>query len=215
MKKIISAIVFFICFQTLTAQKKDADKKFALRTMYASLLDPVQSNLTFGAEYNVGKKQSIALDYSFIFHTPSLFNNNDIHSGFIIKPCYKFYTDDKKNDFFEFDLFWKKLNTEQTRWVGKDLQNGIPTYYQKEDYTLVKDVFGLDFKYGIKIDLLDKFIFIEPYIGLGVRTIHRKIAEHPDEIISVKAPFYNEVQTNKTYWGVSFPMGVRLVVAIK
>lgn len=215
-KKLFFSLIIFSNSYCLIAQKNGDNNKIAARIMCVSLVDPLQPSLTVGAEYYIDKKHSLAIDYSLIFTTQSLLTNiGDLHNGFIIKPCYKFYRSEKQSDFFELDFFWKKFNTYKSRWIGQDLQNGVPTYYQLQDYTLVKNVYGINIKYGQKFNFLNNAIFIEPYIGIGCRAINNKVKEFPDEVINIDLPFHQQAQTNKTYFGVSFPVGIRLVVTIK
>ncbi len=216
MKNIIFLLIILFFINISLFSQNNKIPRLALRTMFASLIDPVHPNATIGLEYNLNGRHSIAIDYSYILNVPAPFDTKDEHSGFIIKPCFKVYKNEKRDEFFECDFFWKKLYTNQSRWIGQNIQSGgVPAYYKKDDYTLSKDVFGFNIKYGQRVALLKNKVLLEPYFGIGIRFIGRKNINNPDEILTVSAPFYGDVRTNKTYWGVSFPIGLRLVVPIK
>lgn len=216
MKKIILTALFFgICIVAFN-QKGNKFEKISLRFSPLSLIDIYHPNVTFGAELSTTKKQALGLDVSLLINTLAV--DNVYRTGFIIKPTYKFFIDNSKKDFIELDCFWKKNYWGESRWVGREYQNGTPSYYQNEDYNVVKNVWGLNLKFGSRIELLDGFVFVEPYIGLGARVTNHKVNEHPDETIEVKKPFFIDNQkalTNVDVWGVSIPMGVRIVLAIK
>ncbi len=214
-KIILTALLLCICIVAFN-QKKNNIKKKSLRLSPLSLVDVYHPSVTFGAELRTTKKQALGLDISLLINT--LAADNVYRTGFIIKPTYKFFLDNRGEDFIELDCFWKKNYWGESRWMGREYQNGTPSYYQNEDYTVVKNVLGLNVKFGSRIELLDGWLFVEPYIGLGVRVTNHKVKEHPDEIIEVKKPFFIDSQnalTNANVWGLSIPMGVRIVFAIK
>lgn len=189
--------------------------KFSLRTSPFSLADPMHPNFTIGAEYMLKNNQAVGLDYSFILNVVS--GGGDYHRGFIIRPTYKFFFNTERSQFIELDFFWKKLYTPQTDWLGMNIVNGVPSYYQFMNYNIIKDVNGINVKFGKKQELFDSRIFFEIYIGLGVRFKRYKIEEFPDSNFNIRelGTFARQLQTNETYWSVSFPMGVRVVVPIK
>lgn len=199
-------------------QSASNNAKFSLRISPTSLMDIVQPSFTFGCEYFLKNNQAVGIDYSILIDYQTTNNNNDViepHYGFILKPTYKFFFNNSQNGFIEFDCFWKKLHTPQTRWLERDVVNGVPTYYELENYTLEKDVLGLNFKVGAKNSFFNNLFFVETYIGVGFRSVYRKIAEHPNEVITVRTAFFGDAKTTNKYWGLSIPLGVRLVVPIK
>ncbi len=216
MKKILlTALLICICIVAFNQKGKNIKKK-SLRLSPLSLIDVYHPSVTFGAELMTAKKQALGIDISLLINT--LAADNVYRTGFIIKPTYKFFLDNRGEDFIELDCFWKKNYWGESRWVGREYQNGIPSYYQNEDYTVVKNAWGFNIKIGSRIELLDGWLFVEPYIGLGARVTNHKVKEHPDEIIEVKKPFFISSQkafTNVDAWALSIPMGVRIVFAIK
>jgi len=214
-KIILTALLLCICIIAFN-QKGNKREQLSLRFSPLSLIDVYHPSVTFGAELRTTKKQALGLDVSLLINTLAV--DNVYRTGFIIKPTYKFFLDNLMENFIELDCFWKKNYWGESRWIGREYQNGIPSYYQKDDYTVVKNVLGLNVKFGSRIELLDGCVFVEPYIGLGARVTNHKVKEHPDEIIEVKKPFFIDNQkalTNVDVWGVSIPMGVRIVFAIK
>lgn len=214
-KTILTALVLSICIVAFN-QKANKTEKKSLRFSPVSLIDVYHPSVTFGAELMTAKKQALGLDISLLINTLAV--DNVYRTGFIIKPTYKFFLDNRGEDFIELDCFWKKNYWGESRWVGREYQNGIPSYYQNEDYTVVKNVLGMNVKFGSRIEILDGWLFAEPYIGLGVRVTNHKAKEHPDETIEVKKPFFIDGQkalTNIDVWSLSIPMGVRIVFAIK
>ncbi|MCX6208420.1 MAG: hypothetical protein NTZ59_02675 [Bacteroidetes bacterium] len=214
-KLILTTLLLCICIIAFN-QKVNNTEKILLRFSPLSLIDIYHPSATFGAELTTTKKQAFGLDVSLLINTLAV--DNVYRTGFIIKPTYKFFVDKLKENFIELDCFWKKNYWEESRWGGREYQNGIPSYYQKEDYNVVKNVLGLNVKFGSRIELFDGFVFVELYVGLGARVTNHKVKEHPDETIEVKKPFFIDNQkalTNVDVWGLSIPMGVRIVFAVK
>lgn len=215
MKKVIATILLFcICIIGFT-QKGNNLEKFSLRFSPISLADIYQPSVTFGAELRTTKKQAFGLDISLLINTLTV--DNVYRTGFIIKPTYKFFADKFQQDFVEVDCFWKKNYWGESRWVGREYQNGTPAYYQNEDFTVIKDVLGFNVKFGSKYKFSNGLFYLEPYVGLGARVTNHKIKEHPEEIVEVKnaLPANNQkVVTNADVWSFSIPMGVRIVFPI-
>lgn len=214
MKAIKLILAFAILANTAIAQKKSNEASWLLRFSPASLIDPYHPSITVGGEYFLSKQKAIGLDYSFLL--PTISPDNEYNTGFILKPTFKYFFKAVKEDAVEVDVFWKKVSSPQTRWVGEDYVNGFPSYFKRNDYTLVKDVFGFNVKLTSRTLVANDVFFIEVYAGIGFRTYKAFVKEKPDEVVSFKTPFFRDQQkTTERYWTASFPLGIRIVVPIK
>jgi hypothetical protein len=86
----------------------------------------------------------------------------------------------------------------------------------------VKDVVGFNFKIGTQSAIFAKRLMTEIYVGAGVRFITKKIRNEPDETVDTNRGqffgtngLFGSRNLDQTYWGLSFPMGIRFSYIIK
>jgi hypothetical protein len=223
--------VFCFCFTASIFAQKTKHKQFdslppykhTIRVSPLSFIDVFQPSVTVGSEWHFNKKASVGLDVSTLI---PLNIENTKRWGFILKPSFKYFIPALNslggNFFIEPDIFWKKQLSNQDGWLGKSVVNSIPAYYEYKNYTIVKDVVGLNFKIGTQSTLISKRLMTEVYVGAGIRVISKKIRNEPDAFFEndpwqlfTSGGVFGGRDINKTYWGISFPMGIRIAYIIK
>ena len=231
----LTIVLFFVSLSSFSqgkwkqnykrTKKNDALPHYThtIRISPLSLIDPLQPSLTLGSEWRFGKNTSVGLDVSTLFTTIS----SDVKKwGYIIKPSLKLFLPSGNNIatnfYIEPDVFWKRQFKNESNWLGKGVENGVPAYFQFTNYTIVKDVIGANIKIGTQSTFKSKNMMFEFYLGFGVRKISKFIKNEPDALLRAQDNlfFSGEISTDgwsrgEPYWGVSFPMGIRISYIIK
>lgn len=191
--------------------------RHTIRLSPFSFIDPLQPSLTLGTEWHYNKKSSIGLDMSILVPIES--STGSKKSGFIVKPSFKMFLPEANyaatNFFIEPDIFWKREITNQTGWLGLGAENNVPAYYEYKNFSFIKDVVGANFKIGTQSAVFSNTVMIEVYVGAGVRLIHGKVQNEPSASYDYNTGLFSRRQLNEYYWGVSFPMGLRIALPIK
>ncbi len=191
--------------------------KHTIRLSPLSFIDVFQPSVTIGSEWHFNKRASVGLDISTLIPL----NIEDTKTwGFILKPSFKYFIPTLNsfggNFFIEPDIFWKKQLSNQDGWLEKGVVNNIPAYFEYKNYTIVKDVVGLNFKIGKQSTLLSKKLMFDFYFGAGLRIITSKVRNEPNVNLSVRDNFiFGRRELGAKYWGISFPMGIRFAYIIK
>lgn len=160
-------LCFFCSFQSFgqDSLSQTTPCKLCFKVLPLIILDPYSgSSIRFGSEWKV--KKNFAMNTELGFFTPKSILLSDVlknNKGFTIRAEFKFYRNYYyyEGEYFSFDLFYKhqSFSTSDTINLG--------TKYLKE-YSLVKNVFAINFNYGIVNVYYDKFI-VEFCVGGGVR----------------------------------------------
>ena len=195
-------------------QIHDTTYRISLRANPLGLVDPFDSNISFGAEYAVTERISVAADISYIFFSQYL-SEIKRTGGIIIRPGIRYYTSDKRNWFVEAVVFYKHAAYTMEGWLGKDCINNIPVYDQYQQYTFRKRVLGFNFQAGVQAPLnKDHSLRLEFYIGLGIREKWQDIKDEPGACRLGRSLLNNNTGDNRQIFP-SFPEGIRLVYWFK
>jgi hypothetical protein len=173
-KNIGSLLLFLGLMQYGTAQKnKEAalqKKDIFLRWNITSLLDPLETNFSIGAEYRLRDNVSISLDAAYVFFTQYYSRFEDLkENGFIIRPAVRYYFDSENRGYFEGEFHFKQMNYQFTDWLQKDIADGVPSYQELTNFKHRKQVFGFSLKLGYLAKLSGNRIWLDPYMGAGVK----------------------------------------------
>jgi hypothetical protein len=174
--------IFFVLFllgviQYSKAQKyknKEVDiqkKDFFLRWNATSLLDPLETNFSMGAEYRLRDNVSVSLDAAYVFFSQYYSRFDDLKAnGFIIRPAVRYYFDSDIRGYFEGEFHFKQMNYQFTDWLQKDIADGVPSYQELTNFKQRKQVFAFNFKLGYlaKLSSNNRF-WLDPYMGIGVK----------------------------------------------
>jgi hypothetical protein len=232
MKKTFATLAAFFCIynisfaQDTTVFKKSkiaikkSDYKFALRVMPLSLIDFIQPSVTIGGEYKIDENISFGLDCSYLIPLIQSETNFYVNKGFILKPSVRIYLNANKKSrlatYFEPDFFWKRIYNERSEWMPIYLPNGNLGYHQQKLFTELKEVLGVNMKFGIQQSIIGDNILMEVYGGAGLRTIYRSVADEPNFIPSENRSFFSfEPSYHKRLTIPSITFGVRFVFIIK
>ncbi|MEP7257370.1 MAG: DUF3575 domain-containing protein [Flavitalea sp.] len=179
-----------------------------LRFNPLGLLDPVEGNLSFGAEYHLQKSWSVAMDASWIFYSRHFSEANA--SGFMLRPAIRTYRGPRQNRFFELEFQYKQVDHHLHDWIGRDFVNGVPSYEELTSFTYRKQVFGFHFKAGSIFPLTkNKRFWMEAYVGLGARYRHFSTVNQPYNTFSPLSDIFEGDFT--LGWTAALPLGMRLM----
>jgi hypothetical protein len=209
MRKLISIIFFASITASLYSQNKLDTSKYLLRFSPLALVDPYQPNFTFGGEYRISKKCAIGLDYSHLLDVQNAQNKKV--NGFIIRPTFKYFLSKNNTAFFELDFFYKRSYWNETKGVGQEYVGTLPSYYKIESFEVNKSVFEVNAKFGSRSALIENYIYLEFYCGIGLRHVGNSyINSYPNDLY-ISLPFFESNLGNKTQYtipSISFALRV-------
>lgn len=222
-----TALVLFCCFWCIRpAQAQHIGKpknipehepyKAALRFNFTGLADPVDNNISLGAELPVRPNWSLIMDLAYIEYS-SYFSYARRTSGYMIKPAIRLYPSSlHHNGFFEAVLFYKQVNYHLRDYLGKDCSNGIPAYEQYQDFVYKKRVGGINLQMGLQTALSrNRRVQFEAWIGLGLRVRQQDVTGQENACYNAAAGFGDINGSSGTSVLTSLPAGMRLVYCIQ
>lgn len=218
MKNLLSFLLILIFTGMLHAQLPEPAMSpmytKAVRFNMLGLLDIFDGNVSFGGEYAFQPRWSVTTDLSFIFYSV-YFQDSKGALGYNIKPGIRYYVADNRRGFLEAILFYKRVGYKTEGWLDEDVVNGIPAYQKFQDFTIRKQVAGINIQAGLQRSIsADKLLRMEGYIGLGIRFKWRDIKNHPEASFNRSDSFFWR-ENNDYYVVPSVPFGIRLVYCIK
>lgn len=152
-------------------KQRGVDNKLSVYVPLLPLIDPFSGfSLRIGTEFKIYRNVSMCLEAGGYFYSQprgSWFHNL---SGYITKTSFKYYFNKKKlsvGNYCLIDYVYKQQN-----YTDKDSIKitNVPTY--ERQYLVDKFVNGITLKYGYTY-LFNKRIYLDIYVGAGVRIINR------------------------------------------
>lgn len=227
---LLTLSIFIVCISSIAQNKKQinindtaeyTNYKLAIRMMPISLFDIIQPSLTIGTEYKFKQKFAAALDVSILIPFQSISTGLEQNRGFILKPSFRYYLPRNKktqiSTFVEPDFFWKRQFNDKSEWLPVYNSSGEIDYNIRKDFVQLKEVIGFNIKIGSQQTIFNDNLFLEAYVGIGVRTGIKKVwgddSFLPKDIKN--SLFDDELKYNKRLQTYSFTGGARLVFAIK
>lgn len=222
MKFLFLLSVSFFAFDTQAQYKpKHTDYNYLvnIRTSPFALLDPIENNLSIGADVKISKRFSTGADIAWFF-ARNFLNTPKQLTGFYIRPGIRYYTSNKLDFFAEAVFMYKYTSRNEEGWIGMDCVNEIPSYEKFDSYRFVKNVYDVSIRGGIRHPLSTSGkLFFEYYFGIGVGTKIHTIKYN--EINSCISPFqqidrgFTNINLTGSFARVSVPMGFRLTYRVQ
>jgi Protein of unknown function (DUF3575) len=212
------ALLILLVTSTGFSQKKDRhfwrESSTALRLNLTSLTDPIETNFSAGAEHLLNNQWAAGLDIGYIFNSTYYEKTNSV-SGIIIRPAIRYYFNVYARHYIEAELQYKSSRSKITDWLQKDLVNGVPTYQRYQDFTMAKNVYGINLKMGGRGSLSrNERLWIEYYFGMGIRTRRENVLHEPNSRYGIVNRFRIVDNTGSAAALFSIPLGVRLLLKI-
>lgn len=158
------------------------DNKICIKTNPLAFIDYYG-----GCSYRLGAEFKVIHNIAFSFELGKYYDYGldklslMIHpNGFIIRPEIKYYLNKYKlstGKYVSLDVFYKKINFDH-----KDSISLPSTPIFEKQYTIWKDIYGINARYGSLIVHKKKFVF-EWYVGGGIRCIkgHNSLSSDEDK----------------------------------
>jgi opacity protein-like surface antigen len=203
-------IVFLLIGIYGQAQRKGMFYKTAFNISPLALAN-TDGQLMAGIEHRSGKGWAYVFDAGYIFSSYYL-NHAKKVKGFELRPAIRYYHGKYKREYWQAQLFYKKVDYQFRDWLGKDVVNGTPSYEKLQDFTFRKKVLSFSFMGGETIPLSDN-IFIDVYGGIGARYKEQAVTE-PNSV-------YEPVEGNTPIiygpkvWSICAPVGVKLSFVLR
>jgi hypothetical protein len=147
--------------------KQPTGSRLIARFNPTGLIDPMDERIIGGAEWKILHRLSIGTDASFVFN--SAYHPNNRARGYLLSPFIRWYLK-KTGHFLELQVFYKQVDYHMHDWLQKEAVNGVGAYEELQDFTLRKEVSGINLiRGGQKILSFSKHLRFEWYVGLGLR----------------------------------------------
>lgn len=220
---LVKSVVFLFslacCIGNLSAQTKNIyvlpKGTLLLRFNPLGLIDFTDQNISTGVEYRFKDKWSAAVDAAYIFRSNNI-QNLQSSKGFIIRPAVRKYFSRQLNHYLEAELHYKYVANTIEDWVDRGVVNGTAAYEEYTKFRFTKQVAGLQVKMGVQESLVQKkWLWIEVYVGLGVRKKWQDTHLPPDASYTFLQRMFNDDLNRKDAVFPVFPGGVRLLFKIK
>jgi hypothetical protein len=154
--------------------------KLVLRMSPLGLLDPVDYNLSFGAEYRYTENRAFTLDAGWIYFTN--YEVNCSTTGILLRPGIRQYFGKRKELFVEGQLHYKNVTYDIEDWLGKQPVNGVAAYEEYKHFKYKKQTMGVQCMVGICDRFISRRLLIEAYIGVGIRYKKEGLYHEPNSI---------------------------------
>jgi hypothetical protein len=172
--KVICMLLCLVIATHLSAQSRYDEKgNISVRWNFPGMIDPLNCNLTMGAEFRFLPHWSFVADAGWIFASPG---EGGRVSGYLIRPAARYYPSLRHFFFFEAQLHYKYIQKTGQAWVPHEVQNDIPTYEKYENVRMYARSYSLNLLCGTqsplrkpgraKWDRLNRLKF-EYYWGVG------------------------------------------------
>jgi hypothetical protein len=221
--KLISCLLFASGFTQLFAQhskwilqpEHHPAKTVNLRFNGIGLLDPIEPNLSVGAEYFLKENISVATDAGYVLYYNDVNKTVKNTSGYIVKPGIQFYFGQRQNAFFRFELHYKHVNYQVEDWLNKNVVGGVSSYQEFQRFTYRRDVFGFNAIIGLRSDISQNGRFyLEYYVGVGLRKQWDGLKKEPNSSYT-SWNFPTVGRENDVLYYPALPLGIRLVYRLK
>jgi hypothetical protein len=232
MKKKVLILVFFIGFTNNVLGKSDTIQQINRNALFIAplnFLDVINPSFQIGYERKISENVSAQIEAGVILrHSVTGFVFEALNrgaywytnSGHKIRFETKYSIGNKiqsfENPYISCELFYTKnksyvndlFTIKDTTFIYPGERP--PGYHQYEDFfTLDKQRFGINFKIGTKIFILEN-IFFEPHIGLGI--VYRRSAHYGR--INMHDDFYDKISSFHNEKGnmiiPNFPLNVKI-----
>jgi hypothetical protein len=181
-----------------------------IRFNLLGIMDPAETNLSFGFEYRFRDNWAISSDAAWIFYSAN-FEHTRHTNGFIVRPALRYYTGERKRLFLVSELHYKYVVYRIEDWLGRNCVNGTPAFEEYKRFSYRKQVIGLNLKAGYqgRISKSNR-IWFELYAGIGLRIkfediLHENNCCYTNAIGILDENFVN----GKVYPAI--PVGVRVL----
>ncbi|MES2763429.1 MAG: hypothetical protein V4677_14540 [Bacteroidota bacterium] len=153
-------------------KQRGIDNKLSVYIPLLPLIDPFSGfSLRLGSEFKIYRNVSMCLEAGGYFYSQPRASWFDNLSGYIAKTSLKYYFNKKKltvGNYCLIDYVQKQQNYKDNDSINI---TNVATY--ERQYLVDKFVNGITFKYGYTY-LFYKSIYLDIYVGAGVRVINRK-----------------------------------------
>lgn len=184
MKKTFILIVLLAILQISHGQDSLERKRLILKIAPLTMFD-IDNTFQFAAEHRLNKNNRWTLSEELgygagvvnLWGESSNYNNAREHYRVKLEARrYGKPTNDMTGRYFGYELFYKQVNDQLNRGIGRECESGPCNYFENLDYPVSKYVVGATAKLGYQIRFKDvnekktNFVF-DFYIGLGLRRI--------------------------------------------
>ncbi|THU40838.1 hypothetical protein FAM09_01615 [Niastella caeni] len=151
-----------------------------LRHNPLGLIDFMDGNITFGAEYRFNEIWAATMDAGAILYS-AYFPRNRQATGVLLRPGVRIYPGKYKDVFVDLQFHYKQVTYRVRDWLEKDVVNGVASYEEFKTFRYRKQVMGVNMMAGVKEKLFrsDRF-FIELYLGVGVHFKNEYLYNEPN-----------------------------------
>jgi hypothetical protein len=157
------------------------DNKICIKTSPIALVDAWGGySYRLGAEFKVIDNTAFSFELGKYYGLGQKLSLKIHPNGFIIRPEIKCYLNKYKlstGPYVSLDVFYKKINFDYTDSIHF---SSTPTF--EKQYSIWKDIYGINGKYGVLI-VHKKKLVVEWYVGGGVRFIkgHNSLTAEEDK----------------------------------
>ncbi len=160
-------IILLISFRIVNAQDTLQYKKIILKVVPLNFIDKFSfQTAQVGFEFIFSSRYSADFSYGHVFGVD--FYNHSGGNGFKARSEIRRYTstyfNGNRNTYFALEGFFYKIDYSS----NSDFTNYEDSTIYNEDYVINKNVWGINFTYGIQTNITKRFIF-NTYIGIGIR----------------------------------------------
>lgn len=211
-------LLVFFTYSSIEAQRRNRkvlpEGTTFFRLNFTGLVDPVESNFSVGFEKRIKQKMSLAADLAYIFYS-IYFENIKGASGFIFRPSYRIFIDEKSRGYFDTEIHYKHVDYNIEDWLGRNCVDGIPAYEEFTTFKYKRDILGVHFKIGYQ-GMLSRNgkLWYEIYTGAGIRSRWEKLKNEPGSCYNNATAVieFNGINQNISY---AVPTGLRLLYRLK
>lgn len=169
LKKILLTLVLISCFYFCFSQTTLFKKSLLARFNFPGIIDPIDHNLSFGAEYIFHPKYSVGMDAAWIFASGYIYDDKRTN-GILLRPFFRYYPHAQSNFFIEAEGHYKYASYSLEDWLGKEPENGVPAYQVFTKFQYIKQVAGIHILTGTRFYISKNHLLsMEATAGLGVR----------------------------------------------
>jgi hypothetical protein len=168
-KKIVTTQLLILSLHFAFAQTTSFQKSLYARFNFLGVIDPIDHNVSFGAEYVFRSKLSVGADVAYIFASDYIYDIKKTR-GILFRPFLRFYPNGKPDFFIHAEAHYKFVSYTLEDWVGKDPVNGVPAYEEFQKFQYRKRVMGIHVLTGERFSISkNKLLSMEVTAGLGIR----------------------------------------------
>jgi Protein of unknown function (DUF3575) len=225
--KKISVIIFVVlCSKSIVAQNKLNNITLGLNL--TSFLDK-DAGIRTGIGVDVGKRTSLYSELGYLFYDAyrNKTTNKNTLQGFIIKPSFRYYFNQKKSEnilkggYVAGELMIKSVKYYQNDPIDINDALGNIAYRYIGGYTFRKNVLGFSVLWGNKFFVdRNKKLGFDFYTGLGVRNRNLKYKDLPENVRTINNSVFTRRSLNTAGSSENqevtgnFSLGIRIIYRI-